>query len=158
MSRLSATPDWVKKSLIIFFVLQLLLPFRGFFLPNDMDWTGIGKNFSWRMKVDTRPCDTFEFTVRHPETGQIYPVQVQSFVNPAQILNMTTDARAVAAFARRVREEAARGGVPNAIVNARISVRYNGRPAQLFVKPDVDLASVSYSPFVRLDWVLPLNK
>ncbi len=46
----------------------------------------------------------------------------------------------------------------NAVVKARIMVRYNGRPPQLFVNPDIDLASVSYSPFEKLDWVIPLNK
>nr|MBP6826428.1 HTTM domain-containing protein [Saprospiraceae bacterium] len=34
-----------RNALIVYFAFQLLFPFRGFFLPNPMDWTGIGKNF-----------------------------------------------------------------------------------------------------------------
>lgn len=154
---LPVTPQWVRQTLVMFFVLQLLLPFRGFFLPNDMDWTGIGKNFAWRMKVDTRPLEEFEFTVRHPQTGQVFPVHENTYVNPSQLLLLGNDVRAIAAFARFIREEAAQQGVPDGIVNARVVVRYNGRPPQLLVRSDVDLASVSYSPFQKLDWVVPLN-
>lgn len=152
------TTALARNLLIVFFVFQLLFPFRGHLFPNPMDWTGIGKNFSWRMKVDTRPIDTFEFTVQHPVTGQVLPVDVRSFVNEMQVMNMACDARSVAAFARFLRGEAARMGVQDAIVKARIMVRYNGRPAQFFVDPEVDLASVSCSPFEKLDWVMPLNE
>ncbi|MCB9356663.1 MAG: HTTM domain-containing protein [Lewinellaceae bacterium] len=144
--------------LIGFFVFQLLFPFRGFFLPNSMDWTSIGKNFSWRMKIDTRPIEQFDVTIHHPVTGQIMPVDVRSFVNEMQVLNMACDPRSLVAFARLLREEAARRGVEGALVKARIMVRYNGRPPQLFVDPDVDLASVSCSPFETLEWVYPLTE
>ena len=123
-----------------------------------MDWTSIGKNFSWRMKIDTRPIEQFDVTIHHPVTGQIMPVDVRSFVNEMQVLNMACDPRSLVAFARLLREEAARRGVEGALVKARIMVRYNGRPPQLFVDPDVDLASVSCSPFETLEWVYPLTE
>jgi vitamin K-dependent gamma-carboxylase len=134
----------------------LVFPFRGYFLPNPMDWTSIARNFSWRMKVDTRPIEEMAFSVVDPRTGQVSQVDIRSFVNDMQVINLAADARSVAAFARRIREEVAGQGIPNAIVKARIRVRYNGRPAQFFVDPEVDLASVKYSPFKKLDWVVPL--
>lgn len=153
------TSPAIRNTLIVYFAFQLLFPFKGHFLPNPMDWTGIGKNFSWRMKVDTRSIEDFRFTVTNPATGQVSPVKVQSFVNEMQILNMACDARSVAAFARFLKEEVARQGLmQNAVVKARIMVRYNGRPPQLFVDPDIDLATVSASPFEKLTWVLPLNE
>lgn len=152
------TPAWMKNVLVGFFAFQLLFPFRGFFLPNKMDWTGIGKNFSWRMKVDTRSIEEMTFTVHNPVNGQVSPVNVGSFVNQMQILNMANDVRSVAAFARKLRDHVARQGMPGAVVKARIRVRYNGRPPQLLVNPDVDLASVTYSPFRKLDWVIPFQE
>ncbi|HRI60184.1 MAG TPA: HTTM domain-containing protein [Saprospiraceae bacterium] len=156
--QITNTPVWVANVLVGYFVFQLLFPFRGFFLPNPMDWTGIGKHFSWRMKVDTRHIEEFQFTVQHPVTGQVMAVEVGTFANEMQILNMANDARSVAVFARMLREQAALKGVPDAIVKARIRVGYNGRPAQFFVNPDVDMASVTYSPFKKLDWVVPLQE
>lgn len=152
-----ATTSFTKYALAGYFVFQLSFPFRGYFLPNQMDWTGIAKNFSWRMKVDTRPVDEMQFSVQNPVTGQVSQVDIRSFVNDMQVINLSLDARSVAAFARKIREEVKGQGIPNAIVKARIRVRYNGRPAQFFVNPDVDLASVTYSPFRKLDWVMPLQ-
>lgn len=151
----AATPVWIKRLLIGYFVFQFLFPFRGFLLPNDMDWTGVAKNFSWRMKVDTRKIEEFAFTVEHPVTHQTMAVEVGTFANEMQILNMSNDARSVAAFARMLKKEAAGKGVPDAIVKARIRVRYNGRPAQFFVNPEMDLATVKYSPFEEMSWVTP---
>ena len=153
-----ATPVWVLNVLLVYFAFQLLFPFRGFFLPNPMDWTGVGKHFSWRMKVDTRPIEEFKFTVEQPATGQVMAVEVGTFANEMQILNMSNDARSVVVFARMLREQAAANGLKDGIVKARIRVRYNGRPAQFFVNPDVDLASVTYSPFKKMDWVVPLQE
>ena len=150
------TRAWVRNFLVAWFVFQLLFPFRGFFLPNPMDWTGVAKNFSWRMKVDTRLPEEMSFFVENPANKQVLPVNIRTFINEMQLINLTIDARSVAAFARFLREEVARQGVPNAIVRARIRLRYNGRPAQFFVDPEVDLASVEYSPFKKLDWVVPL--
>ncbi len=151
-------PVWVKNVLLGYFAFQLLFPFRGFFLPNPMDWTYVGRNFSWRMKADTRPIEQLEFSVQNPVTGQILPVNVRSYINEMQVLNISYDARSALAFARLLRQEAARMGIPNAIVKARILVRYNGRPPQLFLDPNVDLASLEYSPFRRFEWVIPLNE
>lgn len=153
-----STRALTRNVLIGYFVFQLLFPFRGFLLPNPIDWTGVAKFFSWRMKVDTRPVDEMTFSVVNPQTGQVSQVDIRSFVNEMQMKNMAIDARSVAAFARRVREEVAGQGIPNAIVKARIRVRYNGRPAQFFVDPEVDLASVTYSPFKKIDWVVPLQE
>jgi hypothetical protein len=154
----SVASDRVKPVLLAYFAFQLLFPFRGFFLPNDMDWTGVAKNFSWRMKVDTRPVEEFAFTVEHPLTRQTMAVEVGTFANEMQIMHMANDARSVAAFARMLKKEAAAKGVPDAIVKARIRVRYNGRPAQFFVNPETDLSTVKYSPFEKMSWVTPLQE
>jgi hypothetical protein len=156
-ANISATPAWISNTLLAYFVFQLLFPFRGFFLPNPMDWTGVAKNFSWRMKVDTRSVEEFKFTVEQPATGQVMAVEVGTFANEMQILNMSNDARSVPVFARMLREQAALKGMPDAVVKARIRVGYNGRPAQFFVDPNVDLASVEYSPFKKMSWVIPLQ-
>lgn len=151
-----ATPGWVRNLLIGYFAFQLLFPFRGFFLPNPMDWTSIARNFSWRMKVDNRNVEEFKFTVEGP--GQVMNVEVGTFANEMQILNISSDAYSVVMFARMLKKEAEMKGLQNGVVKARIRVRYNGRPPQFFVNPEVDLASVDYSPFQKLDWVMPLQE
>jgi hypothetical protein len=153
---LPPTPVWVKNTLIGYFIFQLLFPFRGFFLPNQLDYTTIGNRFSWRMKADTRLAEEVKFFIQDPVSKQEAQVDIRSFINDMQMNALIHDPRAVADFARMLKKEAARQGLPNAMVRASIRLRYNGRPAQYFVKPDVDLASVTYSPFRKLDWVVPV--
>lgn len=153
------SPRWVKFALIGYFTFQLLFPLRGFFLPNQLDYTTIGNRFSWRMKADTRQIEEMKFFVQDPVTKQEANVEIQTFVNEMQINTMAHDPRAVAAFARALKKEVMRRGAsPSVMVKANIRLRYNGRPAQYFVKPDVDLASVPFGPFKKLDWVVPVNE
>lgn len=145
-------------ALVPYFIFQLLFPFRGHFLPNDLDWTTIGNRFSWRMKVDTRQIEEMKFWVVDPATNENLPVDIQSLVNDMQILNLSMDPRSVADFAKMVKAKANEQGIRDARVKADIKLIYNRRPPQYFVDPGVDLATVEYSPFTRLNWVYPLNK
>ena len=152
-------PDFAFKYLLgPYFVFQLLFPFRGHFLPNDLDWTTIGNRFSWRMKVDTRQIAEMEFSVIDPVSKQVIPVEISTWVNEMQILNLSMDPRSVADFARMLKSEAETHGLKDAVVKCSIKLIYNRKPAQYFVDPDVDLTMVKYSPFKKLDWVYPLDK
>jgi vitamin K-dependent gamma-carboxylase len=142
--------------LIIYFVFQILFPLRGYFLPNDMDWTTIGNRFSWRMKVDTRQINEMTFTLIDPVRRDSIPVEIQTFVNDMQILNMSMDPRSVADFAKMLKVTAGERGLKDAEVITRIKVSYNGREPQLFVKPDIDMTEVGYSPFKTLNWIYPV--
>ena len=139
------------------FVFQLLFPFRGHFLPNQLDWTTIGNRFSWRMKVDTRKSNEMQFYVHSPELNNPVQVDIQTFINDLQIKNMSMDPRSVADFAEFMRLEAVKYEAKDPSVTANIKIEYNGRPAQYFVKPDVDLSRVIYSPFKKADWIVPVN-
>lgn len=139
--------------LIGFFIFQLAFPFRGFLLPNAMDWTTMGNRFSWRMKVDARVIQDFRFTVRDGVTGQITPIQSQTFVNDMQIRNIASDPRSVKMFADYLVEEAKRNNVAEPEVYADIKVVYNGRGPISFVKEGVDLAHVSSSSFREITWI-----
>jgi hypothetical protein len=141
-----------------YFVFQLLFPFRGHFLPNNLDWTTIGNRFSWRMKVDTRQIEEIQFTAFEPTTNKSYPIDIRTRVNDMQILNMSMDPRSVADFARHLKKEALDFGMQEPQIKASIKLIYNRRPAQYFVNPQVDLSEVTYSPFKKLNWVIPLKK
>lgn len=140
-----------------YIVLQLLIPFRGYFLPNPMDYTTIGNRFAWHMKVDTRIASEMVFQLGDPGTGQVGGVDVRRFVNDVQIRHMAHDPRSVAAFARMIKKTVMREGAPKDVwVKARIRISYNGRPMQYFVDPQADLSTVDADPFRVLPWlVLP---
>jgi vitamin K-dependent gamma-carboxylase len=139
-----------------YFIFQLLFPFRGHFMPNQLDWTTIGNRFSWRMKVDTREAEEMNFYIYSPTHAQPVPVEIKTFINDMQIRNLSMDPRSVADFARFLKEEAIKYATKDPEIKASIKLRYNGRPAQYFVDPDVDLATTSYHWYKRIPWVYPV--
>ena len=138
-------------------LFQLLFPFRGYFLPNQQDWTTIGNRFSWRMKIDTRGIDQLAFNVMDTDKKQVIPVQINQLINDMQILNLSMDPRSVRDFAALLDQKAQQSGIANPAVYADIQVHYNGRQKQSFIDPDRDLTSVPYNPFKKLDWVMEVK-
>jgi vitamin K-dependent gamma-carboxylase len=149
---------WIKPVLISYFIFQFLFPFRGHFLPNALDWTTIGNRFSWRMKVDTRTVDEMKFFIDAPAFNVPVPVEIQTFINDMQIQNLSMDPRSVRDFAVFLKNEAILYDTKDPEIKASIKLKYNGRDAAYFVKPDVDLASMDYNPFQTADWVAPVPR
>jgi hypothetical protein len=146
---------WVKRILFGYFIVQLLFPFRGFFLPNPLDYTTIGNRFAWRMKVDTRYPEQVRFAVVSPSRGDSIPIDISKVINPMQIWALTYDPRAVADMGRYLRGEAVRMGMEDAVVRANIVIRYNGGPSQYYVDPSADYGSVWVDPYVPIPWLIP---
>jgi hypothetical protein len=158
---LESNPDkprpYLAQILIVYFIFQLAFPLRGYFLPNDMDWTSIGNRFSWRMKVNAKEIDDITFTVYEIGRDLKHQVDLRKYVNDMQILNMAMDPRSVVDFGRMLKGIAAGMGVSDVQILTSLKVRYNGRPSQYFIEPGIDVGNETYSPFQRLDYVVPLH-
>ena len=141
-----------------YFIFQLLFPLRGYFLPNDMDWTSIGNRFSWRMKVNAKEIDDITFTVYEIGRDLNHQVDLRKYVNDMQILNMAMDPRSVVDFGKMLKGIAASMGVSDVRILTSLKVRYNGRPSQYFIDPAADVGNETYSAFSSLDFVVPLHK
>jgi len=151
--------NWTSKALAIYFIFQFLFPFRGFFLPNSMDWTSVANRFSWRMKIQSREIDTFTFYVQDGPNGAKQPIlDMKNLINPMQILKAAHDVRCVKQTADMLAREVKTMGLKDPIVTADVKVRWNGRNAVNTVDPNRDLTKVDYQPFQHLDWVAPMPK
>jgi len=150
------SPMWVKKLVVAYVAFQLLFPFRGLFLPNPVNWTMIANRFAWRMKCQSRFMEEMAYTVQDGPNGQPVPVEINTFVNPAQINVALHDPIAAADIAKGVAKEAMLYSVADPIIKANIKVRWNGYPAANTVDPNIDLSEVTASPFKKLDWVMPV--
>lgn len=147
----------VKRFLWIYFTFQLLFPFRGHFLPNDLDWTTIGNRFSWRMKVDTRELEEMSFYVAESDTSVLHPVEIRNLVNDMQLLNLYMDPRSIADFGALIGRLAKERGMENPRVTASIRVRYDGRPSQYFIDPKTDISKATYAFCKKIPWVYPVK-
>jgi hypothetical protein len=142
--------------LLVYFAFQLLFPLRGYFLPNDLDYTTIGNRFAWRVKADSRQISELRFVLKDPDSGKEGDINYQTMVNNVQMQAMLYDPRMIRSFAQWIQLQGVKNGLPNAQVYAKIKFSLNGRPPHYFVNPDVDMVRVPYSPYQVLDWVMPI--
>ena len=80
----------IKKTILIglaaYFLIQLALPLRHVLFPGNVEWTGHGQRFAWRMKIQYRKVDTLEFKVWDIKKKIIYPIDFRSYgMNQDQI-------------------------------------------------------------------------
>jgi vitamin K-dependent gamma-carboxylase len=150
------SPNCVGKLLVGYMVFQLLFPFRGLFLLNPVNWTMIANRFAWRMKSQSRLLDELSYTIQDGPSGQVYTVEIEKVINPMQINVVAHDPIAAVAVAKELSRQGLERGMADPIVKAKIRVRWNGYPSAYTVDPTVNLAKVAYSPFKKLEWVMPV--
>ena len=108
------------------------------------------------MKVDSRAVEEMKFFIHTPSHAEPIPVEINTFINDMQILNLSMDPRSIKDFSKFLEKEAKSYGSVDPQIKAVIIEKYNGRTGVPFVDPDINLAEVPYQPFEKLDWVYPL--
>ena len=61
-------------------------------------------------------------------------------------------------FSHYLAEHFQKKGYPDVEVRAKVTVSQNGRPYQLLIDPDVDLAKVKARLWPPASWILPRNE
>jgi len=61
-------------------------------------------------------------------------------------------------FSHYLAERFQKKGYPDVEVRARVLNSLNGRPLQLLIDPDIDLAKVKARIWPPASWILPLNE
>ncbi len=140
-------------TLVLFALVQVLVPLRHWAYPGNVRWNEDGYRFSWRVLL-TEKTGHARFRVLDPATGQERLVYPDEYLTPLQAERMATHPDMVLATAHIIAEDFAGRGVPDAEVRADVSVAFNGRRAARFIDPTVDLARVEPGIWPKW-WVLP---
>ncbi len=140
-------------ALVLFALVQVLVPLRHWAYPGNVRWNEDGYRFSWRVLL-TEKTGNVRFRVRDPSSEQERLVFPEEYLTPLQAERMATHPDMILATAHLIGRDFADGGVPDAEVRADVSIAFNGRQAARFIDPTVDLAQVE--PGIRPKWwVLP---
>ena len=139
--------------LSLYFLIQLVLPIRHYFIEDDVLWTEEGHRMSWRMMLRSRTGITTFKIVNHT-TGNSYLVNLDDYLSRGQKSKIKSYPDFMWQFAQRLRREYTEKGEDISVfVNSRVSI--NGKPYQEFIDPKIDLGSVSWNYFGHNDWILP---
>jgi len=139
----------------LWLAIQLALPVRASLFPTEVRWSGDGHRYSWRMRIYDRRAEG-RFVVTAGD-GTEWIIDPEDYLTRRQASKMLVRADMVHQFAGYLEELWRAGGYGDVSVRAEISKSLNGRPAQPFIDPAVDLTAVTVNRFGPDDWVLPLR-
>ncbi|AFM06169.1 Vitamin K-dependent gamma-carboxylase [Bernardetia litoralis DSM 6794] len=144
----------------IYFVFQVLFPFRFLFYTNQpynetLFWKEEGFRFSWRVMLMEK-FGSATFYVKNPITGKEGVVDNSEFLNLHQEKQMSFQPDMILQYARFLEDKYKTKENPNPIVRAEVYVTLNGRRSQLFFDPNLDLTKIADS-FLEKDWINSLK-
>lgn len=141
--------------LALFFIIQIVLPFRYLLYPSELFWREEGFRFSWRvMLMEKRGYANFK--VVNPEKGTYFYVDNSDFLSSFQEKQMSTQPDFILEYAHYLGEHFKSQGHQPIEIYVESYVALNGRRSQLYIDPDVDLLK-QYESFQPKTWILPFK-
>lgn len=137
---------------LLYFAVQLFLPFRYLLYPNDLFWTEEGFRFSWRVMLIEKTGIAF-FTVKDTTLGESIKINNQDYLTPLQEKMMSTQPDMILQFAHFLANTYQPKGLREPAVFVESYVSLNGRGSQLFINPHTNLAKERES-FAPKQWIL----
>ncbi|UOB17996.1 HTTM domain-containing protein [Abyssalbus ytuae] len=132
---------WKTFILSAFFIIQLYLPLRHYFYNENMMWTERFFRFGWNVMLMEKNgfC---EFTVVNAENGKKWKEYPSTFLTTIQEKQMSFQPDMIWQYAHYLKEKYNKEGIKNCKVYVLSRVSLNGRPSQLFINPETDIASL----------------
>lgn len=144
-----------KAVFIIYFVIQIALPVRHYFIPSDVFWTEEGHRMSWRMMLRTKN-GIATYKVVNKDTGEKTFINLGDYLTRKQIRSASTKPDFIWQFAQHLKNVYKEKGEDiQVFVDTKVSL--NGSKYSPLVDSKVDLASVPWEPYKHSSWLLPQN-
>jgi len=146
----------LKYFLLVYFSLQILLPFRYALYPGKLFWTEQGYRFSWRVMLMEKVGYT-QFYVNIPEQNESFNVLPNQYLTPAQEKMMNTQPDMILQFSHFLRDKYQSKYDAQVEVYVESYATINGKGSRPFINPDINLARIKRG-YQHKNWVLPYNK
>ncbi|MHA7055640.1 HTTM domain-containing protein [Aquimarina sp. M1] len=144
-------------ALVIWFIIQLALPVRHWFIPGDVLWTEEGHKLSWRMMLRGRSGYTNFYVEFKDDKSRKVKIDKNQYLTIKQRRLVNTKPDAIWQFAQFLKKEYLKEGQDIAVyANSKVSV--NGKKLKVLIDPDIDLTSVEWNYFTTNPWVIKYNK
>jgi hypothetical protein len=143
--------------LILYFVLQLVLPFRYLLYPGKLYWTEEGYRFSWRVMLMEKGGTAF-FHVKDPVSGKSTEVINSQYLTEFQENMMATQPDMILQYAHFLAGEFQKKGIKNPVVTAESYVTINGSGSRLYIDTTINLALEQETFFGHKKWIRPFKE
>ncbi|CAM4089731.1 HTTM domain-containing protein [Flavobacterium antarcticum] len=140
---------------IPYFIIQLALPVRHWFIPHDVLWTEEGHRLSWRMMLRSRHAVT-DFRIMDRTTNTQIPYNYKDRLTHKQKYFVAANPDGIWQMTQIIKNEFAKNNQEVDIyVDSKVSI--NGGPYYLFIDPTVNFTTAKWNYFGHDDWILVPN-
>ncbi len=139
-------------SIALLIAFHWLIPFRHHFYPGHVAFTEEGHRYSWRMMLRSK-SGSGHFIVKDEFTGLDEKVYPRDHLWPKQRRKLYTHPDMIWQFAQELKALYGPSN-PDLEIYARIKVRLNDHPRQVYIDPDRNLANEDWPLFGHCDWIM----
>lgn len=142
---------------LVYVLAQLLIPMRYLAYPGNLYWNEEGFRFSWRVMLMHKEGNA-QFYIKDAKTGGEIEVENSRFLTQRQEEQMATQPDMILQYAHFLQKKfrdsiliinRKKYTIKQPTVHADIFVSLNGRPAQPFVRKEIDLTQLPYDLYHR---------
>lgn len=146
-------PDF---AILIYVLLQIIIPLRFLLYPDRLFWNEEGYRFSWRVMLMEKSGVAY-FTVKDKITHGSYVVDNKQFLTNLQEKMMSTQPDLILKYAAYLHDEYKKRGIHDPEVYGEIYVSLNGQRSRLFIDSSINLAQQQLG-WRHYNWILPYNQ
>ncbi|MCL6218051.1 HTTM domain-containing protein [Zunongwangia pacifica] len=139
----------------VFFVIQLLFPWRYLLYPGELFWTEEGFRFSWRVMLMEK-AGYAQFKIVDGKTGKRFYVDNSDFLTPFQEKQMSFQPDFILEYAHYLANHFKKDGHQNIEVYVENYVALNGRASDPYISPKTNLLNFTDS-FKHKTFILPFK-
>ena len=139
----------------VFFIIQLLFPFRYVLYPGELFWHEQGYRFSWRVML-TEKTGWTSFKIVNSNDNTYFYVDNSDFLTPFQEKQMSFQPDFILEYAHYLGNHFSYKMNTKVQVYVDSRVTLNGRKSQEFIDSSIDLYMQKES-FKNKKWILPFN-
>lgn len=136
----------------VYFIVQVALPVRHYFIQDNVLWSEEGHRLSWRMMLRSKGGNV-QFTMVDKAIGKRVALDHTTYLTKSQQRTIRSKPDVIWQFAQRINQLKKTEGQDVAIY-VKCLIRINGRKSQELIDREVDLASVDWNWFCHNPWVL----
>jgi hypothetical protein len=143
---------------LIYFIFQIGLPLRHWFIKDNVLWTEEGHRLSWRMMLRAK-SGRINFEVIDKKTQERIPVDRKDMLSPKQQRAVAVKPDMIWQFCQFLKQKFAKEG-HDVSIYVDCKVRVNDHDYETFIDPEVDMAAAKWDYFWHNEWIMPseLNK
>jgi vitamin K-dependent gamma-carboxylase len=143
--------------IVVYVLAQLTIPLRHFFIPGNVDWTGEGFYFSWRMKIRSKKVSNTIY-VKSDINAKPLKVDPYTILNTLQYKMVCEHPAAMHHFVQYLKKTGKeKMGMKDPHFYLSWKCAMNGHPAAPVVDSTIDFGSLPHNKWGRDKWILPFN-